>query len=175
MEESRPNLLLLLPSWKLAMQAENKSPATVDSYLRGVRLFIEWCEANGRTPELDRRLLTAWVAELLANGAEPATARVRQQAVRRFAAWLADPDQGEIDADPFLGMKPPKLDTKVVDGLSDDEIRLLIKACSGRDFLARRDEAVVRLSETGLRAGECLGLTMADVDLERGLVTVDPR
>jgi integrase/recombinase XerD len=45
------------------------------------------------------------------------------------------------------------LDAKVVNGLTDDEVRLLLKACSGRDFLARRDEAVVRLlAETGLRA-----------------------
>lgn len=155
------------------MQAERKSPATIDSYLRGVRLFTEWCQTNGHTPALDRQLLTEWVAELLANGAEPATARIRQQAVRRFSAWLADPEQGEIDTDPLLGMKPPKLDTKVIDGLDDDQIRRLIKACDTKDFLGRRDEAVVRLlAETGLRAGECLGLTTDDVDLERGLVTV---
>jgi site-specific recombinase XerD len=173
MEPSPPNLISLLPSWKLAMQAERKSPATIDSYLRGVRMFTEWCDANGHTPALDKVLLSTWVAELLANGAEAATARTRQQAVRRFSAWLADPDQGELDTDPLLGMKPPKLDTKVVDGLSDDELGLLLKACASKDFLGRRDEAALRLlAETGLRAGELLGLTTADVNLERGLVTV---
>ena len=35
----------------------------------------------------------------------PATARSRQLAVRRFAAWLAE--EGEIDGDPFLGVKRP--------------------------------------------------------------------
>jgi site-specific recombinase XerD len=155
------------------MQAERKSPATIDSYMRGARLFIEWCQARAHTPAIDRELLAQWVAELLANGAEAATARTRQQAVRRFSAWLADPNQGELDTDPLLGVKPPKLDEKVVDGFDDDQIISLLKACSGRDFLARRDEAVVRLlAETGLRAGEVLGLTTADVDLERGLVTV---
>jgi site-specific recombinase XerD len=147
------------------------TPATIDSYMRGVRRYIEWCEANGRVPALDRNLLSARVAELLAKGAEATTARIRQQAVRRFSAWLVD--EGEIDSDPLLGIKPPKLDSKVIDGLTDDEIRLLLKPCSGKDFLARRDEAVVRLlAETGLRAGECLGLTTADVNLDRGLVTV---
>ena len=155
------------------MQAEHKSAATIDSYLRGVRLYVEWCEGNGHTPALDRELLATWIAKLMANGAEPATARTRQQAVRRFSAWLASPEQGELDADPLLGVKPPKLDSKVINGLTDDEIRLLLKVCSGKDFLARRDEAVVRLlAETGLRAGEVLGLTTADVNLDRGLVTV---
>jgi site-specific recombinase XerD len=156
------------------MRGERKSPATIDSYLRGVRLFQEWCEANGHTPELDRHLLTGWVAELLDNGAEPATARTRQQAVRRFSAWLADPDQGgELDEDPLLGMKPPKLDTKVINGLSEDEIRRLLKACDTKDFLGRRDEAALRvLAETGLRARELIGITIADLNLNEGLIKV---
>jgi integrase len=37
----------------------------------------------------------------------------------------------------------------------------------------RRDEAIVRLmAETGMRAGEVCGLTVTDIDLTRGLVTV---
>ena len=60
----------------------------------------------------------------------------------------------------------------MVNGLTDDEVRLLLKACSGRDFLARRDEAVVRLlAETGLRAGEVIGLTTADVNIETQLAS----
>jgi site-specific recombinase XerD len=174
MEPSTSNLFSLLPSWKLAMLAQRRSPATIDSYLRGVRLFREWCEANGHEPALDRRLVTEWVVALLAGGAEPATARIRQQAVRRFSAWLADPDQGgELNADPLLGLKAPKLDTKTINGLDDDQIRLLLKACQTKDFLGRRDEAALRLlAETGLRARELLGLTTTDVDLEHGLVTV---
>jgi hypothetical protein len=33
-------------------------------------------------------LVTEWVAELLASGLEPATAKARQLAVRRFSAWM---------------------------------------------------------------------------------------
>jgi integrase len=139
--------------------------------MRGMRLFIAWCQANGHTPAIDKTLLTVWIAGLLANGAEATTATLRQFAVKRFSAWLAA--EGEIDTDPLLGVKPPKLDTKVVDGLTADEIRLLLKACSGRDFVARRDEAAVRLlAECGLRAGELVGLTTADVNLDKGLVVI---
>jgi site-specific recombinase XerD len=92
-------------------------------------------------------------------------------ALRRYGAWLAD--EGEIDGNPLQDLKPPKLDTKVTDALTDDELKRLIKACSGKDLIDRRDEAIVRLmSETGLRAGEVIAITTADVDLTRGLVTV---
>ncbi|WP_076180969.1 tyrosine-type recombinase/integrase [Mycolicibacterium fortuitum] len=165
------DLTLLLPSWELALRSERKSAATVKVYGDGVRAFLRWCDEHEHTPALDRDLIKAFVADLLAAGAEPATARSRQLAMRRFSAWLEE--EGEIDSDPLLGLKAPKLDTKVTESLSDDELRRLVKACTGKEFRDRRDEAIVRLmSETAMRAGEVCGLTLDDVDLARGLVTV---
>ncbi|MGZ4532076.1 MAG: tyrosine-type recombinase/integrase [Mycobacteriaceae bacterium] len=94
--------------------------------------------------------------------------------MRRFAAWLAD--EGEVPADPFVGLKPPKLDQVVTEPLTEEQLRALFKACSApRDadpneqFRARRDEAILRLMlETGARAGEVVELTVADVDLANG-------
>jgi site-specific recombinase XerD len=165
------DLAALLPSWELSLRAERKSPQTIKSYGDGVRAFLRWCDEHGHSPALDRDLMKAFVADLLDSGAEPATARARQLGMRRFSVWLAE--EGEIDDDPLLGLKAPKLDAKVTDSLTDDELRRLIKACAGKDLRDRRDEAIVRLmAETGMRAGELLDLTVADVDLERGLVTV---
>ncbi len=165
------NLAALLPSWELALRAERKSPQTIKSYGDGVRGFVRWCESNGHSPALDRDLVKGFVADLLDGGAEPATARARQLGVRRFSAWLEE--EGEVNTDPLLGLKAPKLDTKVTESLTEAELRRLIKACGGKEFRDRRDEAIVRLmAETGMRAGEVTGLTVADVDLNRGLVTV---
>jgi integrase len=70
-------------------------------------------------------------------------------------------------------VKPPKLDSKVVDALTDEQLRLLIKGCNGKEFIDRRDEAIVRLmAETGLRAGEVLAMQLADVDLQQGRAIV---
>ncbi|WP_237072116.1 tyrosine-type recombinase/integrase [Mycobacterium avium] len=165
------DLASLLPSWELALRAERKSPQTIKSYGDGVRGFIRWCETNGHSPALDRDLVKGFVADLLDGGAEPSTARARQLGVRRFSAWLEE--EGEVDTDPLLGLKAPKLDAKVTESLTDDELRRLIKACAGKEFRDRRDEAIIRLmAETGMRAGEVTGLTVTDVDLNRGIVTV---
>jgi site-specific recombinase XerD len=165
------DLAALLPSWELSLRAERKSPQTIKSYGDAVRAFLRWCNEHGHSPALDRELMKDFVAYLLDAGAEPSTARSRQLGVRRFSAWLAE--EGEIDDDPLLGLKAPKLDSKVTDSLTDDELRRLIKACTGKDFRDRRDEAIVRLmAETGMRAGEVTGLLVDDVDLIRGLATV---
>ena len=171
MPQSLPDLAELLPSWELALKAERKSPQTVDSYTRGVTLFLRWCATTDTPPEMTRAAVQAFISSLLDDGAEAATARSRLMALRRYATWLVD--EGEIEANPLLGVKPPKLDTKVTDALSDEQLKRLIAACKGKELIDKRDEAIVRLmSETGLRAGEVLGMGTDDIDLSRGLATV---
>ncbi len=161
----------LLGSWELALRAERKSPQTVKSYGDGVRRFLAWCEQHGCAAVLDRPTVNAFVASLLEGGAAPATAASRQLALRRFSAWLAE--EGELDSDGLFGLKSVKLDTQVVEPLSDEEIKALIKACAGKDLRARRDEALIRLMvETGTRAGEAAALLLADVDLREGVAIV---
>lgn len=161
----------LLDSWLLHLRAERKSPDTIKSYRDGVKRFLAWCEAEGVDPVLDRPTVNMFVTSLLDAGAEPATARSRQLALRRMSAWLAE--EGEIERDELLGVKPPKLDAKVVPELTDDQLRALIKACQGKDFRDRRDEAIVRfMAETGARAGEVVRMAVDDVDLKEGLAVV---
>ena len=106
-----PDLAGLLPSWEVALAAERKSPKTIRVYGDGVRAFIRWCADTNTDPVLTRLTVQAFTVALLDGGAEAHTARARQQALRRFAAWLVA--EGELDDDPLLGMKLPQLDTKV--------------------------------------------------------------
>jgi hypothetical protein len=39
---------------EIIVLAESKSPTTISSYLRGVRLYLAWCEQNGHPLELTR-------------------------------------------------------------------------------------------------------------------------
>jgi site-specific recombinase XerD len=166
-----PDLTALLPSWELHLRAERKSPATVKSYGDGVRGFLAWCARTRTAPELTRTAVNGYVAALLDAGAEAATARARQLGVRRFSAWLTE--EGEMPDDPLLGVKAPKLDQKVVDPLTDEQIKAMIKACAGSDMRDRRDEAVIRfMVETGARAGEVASLEVGDVDLSAGTAVV---
>jgi site-specific recombinase XerD len=165
------DLAAMLDSWQLALRAERKSEHTVRVYTTGVRRFLVWCETTGTDPVLDRATVQRFITALLDGGTEAASARSRQLALRRFAAWLHA--EGELDDNPIIGLKPPQLDVKVVEPLTDDELRRLIKTCAGRTLRDRRDEAIVRLmAETGMRAGEVVALRTSDVDLHRGIATV---
>lgn len=166
-----PDLEALAESWVLQLRAERKAPSTVKSYLTGVTAYIAWCDANDRPREITKADVNRYVADLLDAGREPATARARQLSVRRFSEWLVA--EGELPADPLLGIKAPKLDAKVVEPLTDDQIKALLKACTGTELRERRDEALVRfMVETGARAGETVALEVADVDLLAGTAIV---
>ncbi len=169
----RPSLDLdtLAQSWHVELTAANKSPSTRRVYQSSVRRYLQWCAEHDHTPAIDRGLVAAWIADMLADGAKPTTAAARLAGVRQFSKWLAA--EGEIGADPLLRLTAPKSDVPITPVLTDDELRLLIKACQGKDLRDRRDEAAIRLMcETGMRAGECIALQVDDVDMVRGLATI---
>jgi site-specific recombinase XerD len=171
------DLRQLALSWQLSLRAERKSPSTLKAYDTGVRLFLDWCEENAVAP-MQRSSLRTWTDHLIDAGAAASTARSRQLGVRRFAAWLEE--EGEIDADPYIGIKSPKLDEVVIEPLSDDQLRALLKSCQvarGADpkeaLRHRRDEALIRLMlETGARAGEVVAMALPDLDLADGTATI---
>src|SRR5215207_4864670 len=162
--DAAPDLADLLPSWELHLRAERKSGETVKSYGDGVRAFLNWCATNDKPVVLDRRQLREFVDDLLTSGAKPATAVARHLALRRFSAWLTE--EGEQAADPLLGIRSPQLDKPVVEPLTDDQLRALLRACRGPDMRDKRDEALIRLMFTsGARAGEVVAMQVNDLNL----------
>ena len=157
MTHDSPGLHELLDSWLIRLRAERKSPSTIKAYRAAVEHYLRWGNQH-----LDKPTVLAWLASMAEN--EPATARLRLAAVKRFAAWLAAEDY--LNADAILLIRSPKLSDKAIPGLSGDEIQRLLKACNGRDWRAKRDKAmVVLLTETGMRASELLALETDDIDL----------
>ena len=112
------------------------------------------------------------MAELLASGLEPATARARPLAVRRFLAWMDGEDTIDY-TDQLLGIKPPKLSEKLIRPLTEVQLRMMIAACEGKRLRERRDEAIIRLmAETGMRAGEVIALQVADLNMSAGVISI---
>jgi site-specific recombinase XerD len=172
------DLAALIPSWEIHLRAERKTDGTIKTYLDGVRPYLAWCTSELAEP-LERASLEIWTAGLLDAGRTASTAKTRMMGVRHFTRWLAE--EGEIPADPFVRMRPPKVDQPVVPVLTDDQLRALIKACqppadarTGLPSLRhRRDEAIIRLMvETGARATEITSMATADIDLAERIATV---
>jgi Phage integrase family len=70
-------------------------------------------------------------------------------------------------------MRPPAVPEQPVPVLGDDALRALLATAKGNRFENRRDEAITRLlADTGMRASELIGLSVADVDQELSVAFV---
>ena len=55
-----------------------------------------------------------------------------------------------------------------------DELMLLLKDCEGKDFVSRRDTAILLLlMDTGIRRGECSGIDLADLNMRTQRVRIE--
>jgi site-specific recombinase XerD len=122
-------------------------------------------------PAITREHVEAFVADLLEHW-KPATAHNRYRALRSFFGWLVE--EGEIRESPMARMKPPRLPEAPPPVLTDDQQRRILEACErDRTFAGRRDEAILRtFMDTGARRAEVLALSLDDVDLDAGRLTV---
>jgi integrase/recombinase XerD len=121
--------------------------------------------------EITRQSVSGYLGRMIQEGAAPNTVRGRLAALRAYTRWLVE--DGEIAQDPLLGIKPPKIPTKITQGLSDEQLQALLKACKGQGFRDRRDDALIRfMVETGVRSQECLDLAVGDIEPLRNGVAV---
>jgi integrase/recombinase XerD len=161
----------LLVSWGIHLRAERKASRTIRIYAIQAETFAGWLTRHD-IPAMVAALRPVYVKAFLADEAtrvQSSTLIVRYKGLQQFAKWLVR--EGELEADPFVGLAVPKATEKDVPVLSEAELIALVKACAGTAFRDRRDEAIIRLMlETGCRIGEVAALAVDDVDLARSEV-----
>ena len=119
---------------------------------------------------MNRAAIREWLA-VLSDTHEPGTVKIRYRGLFRFCSWLVD--EAELSSNPMATMSPPTLKMKPVPVVTDDQLAALVKACTGREFADRRDEALIRLLlDCGVRISEACGLRVDDLDLDQGMAIV---
>ncbi len=167
------DLSTLIGDFERSLAAANKTPRTIKIYGDAGRRLDTFLRAQGMptaVERINREHLEAFTADQLARF-KPATASQRYRALAQLWKWLDE--EGEITANPFSRMKPPKVPETAVPVISDDDLRKLLAACDGATFEQRRDAALVRLLvDCGVRCSELVNLTVEDLDRERQVIYV---
>jgi site-specific recombinase XerD len=92
-------------------------------------------------------------------------------ALRGFFRFCVD--QEHIETNPTETFRSPKLPKRLPIYMVESELRALFSAPDQSTLLGVRDHAVlVVLANTGLRVSELVGLTLDNVDLDRGVLRV---
>jgi len=118
--------------------------------------------------------LAAFLSELAAGREEhpPVSASTLARKVaclRSFYRHLRR--EGTIEHDPTADLRGPRKQQRLPQVLTREQVARLLAAPRGTQPLALRDRALLELMYAcGLRASEAVGLELADVDLEEGLL-----
>jgi len=165
----------LLDSFAVSLEAENVSRHTLRAYRRAAQRFRAWLVETGR-PTAPERIAKAdceaFVSYLLSTVSE-GTARTYFQALHRWFAWMEE--EGELGdrQSPLARMKGPKVHERPPQVLSEEELRALLRVCSGSGFYDRRDMAILRIAiDSGFRRGELVWLAVEDNDHGNRLIRV---
>ncbi len=88
-----------------------------------------------------------------------------------FFNWLVAEEF--IEVNPLGVIKSPKQERKVIQALTAEEVKALLRQASSKTFLHRRNRAIVMmLLDTGMRVSELANLVADDVDMNTGAILV---
>ena len=145
------------------------SPKTVRAYRCDLSQFVQWLAEDGRSEDVSREDLRAYVRHL--NGLyAPSTAKRKVAALHAFYSWRLEEDLGD---DPFYGLRIRIHEPLRLPRTIPQQDLSLIFAEAGNDqfdqpfsaFLAARERALIELLlETGLRISELCSLNLRDLD-----------
>ena len=143
------------------------------SYRRDLALWADWLERAARKDLLsaDRGDVEAFLGEQFQGRAKATSIGRRLSSLRRFYRMQAM--LGSIATDPTLRVRAPKLPRRLPKSLSEEQVEALLEAPDTVTPLGLRDRAMLEtLYATGLRVSELVGLKLALVGFDTGVVRV---
>ena len=146
--------------------------SSLSSYRRDLGQWAAWLDRRGSSLlQAQRTDVEAFLADQFRTKAKATSIARRLSSVRRFYALQLQ--QGSLRADPTLRVKAPKLPRRLPKNLSEAKVEALLAAPDTKTTLGLRDRAMLEtLYATGLRVSELVGLTLAQVSLDMGVVRV---
>ena len=166
-------LKLALDGFITHLAARGTSPNTQKAYLADLNDLIEFL--HSRKASLDLEALRDWMWRLSDAGATKSTIARKTSSAKAFTSYLFE--RGELESDPGLRLKAPKLDRPLPKVASE---RVLDDVFGSLSLAAEKDNptglrdlcAFELLYATGMRVSELAGLDRDDIDFSRQIVRV---
>jgi integrase/recombinase XerC len=164
-----------LRDWDRTLRAANHPETTRYNYLLAAAQLARYLDEHSPDPDASDaaedpvsvtkahlEAFQAWMIETRS----ASTALNKHKGLQQFFRWLVE-DEEAIDRSPMERVRQPKVGTRLIPVMKDEETRKLIDSCVGKSFVALRDEAIMRLYyNTGARLSEVANLSVAAVCLK---------
>lgn len=145
------------------------SENTILAYSRDLVRFIKYLESRDLNPvKISRNVIRDYLGHLANDLSKRSQAR-NLSAVKTFFRFLVS--EGRMEENPARLLETPRIQRKLPDILSLDEVEQLLAQPNVTIPLGQRDRAMLELLyATGLRVSELVNLRLLDVNMEAGYV-----
>jgi len=147
------------------------SENTLQSYRRDVEQYINYLhEINLQNiSKTNKATIISYLLQLQKKGRATSTISRNLASIRSFYQYISK--NKIIDFDPTSGLESPKVEKKLPQILSTQEVELLLEQPKCVDLKGYRDKAMLELLyATGIRVSELINLDITDVNLEMGFI-----
>lgn len=145
------------------------SENTIQAYSRDLVRFIKYLESRDLNPvKISRNVIRDYLGHLAHDLSKRSQSR-NVSAIKTFFRFLVS--DGRMEENPARLLETPRIQRKLPDILSLDEVEQLLSQPDITTPLGQRDRAMLELLyATGLRVSELVNLRLLDVNLEAGYV-----
>ena len=147
---------------------------TLDAYIRDIKTFEEYMGDNNIIGfnDANKTIVITYLMDLQRKGRATSTISRNLASIRSFFQYLLN--HNLVNEDPTLNLKPPKIEKKIPDILTQKEVDLLLSQPTNHDFKGARDKAMLELLyATGLKVSEIVALNIESINLDLAIVTIN--
>lgn len=144
---------------------------TLQSYRRDIEQYIAYLNTMSlkNISNTNKTTVIAYLLHLQKKGRATSTISRNLASIRSFYQYIAK--NKIIDQDPTSELESPKVEKKLPQILSTQEVELLLEQPKCVDLKGYRDKAMLELLyATGIRVSELISLNVSDVNLEMGFI-----
>ncbi|HHV59544.1 MAG TPA: site-specific tyrosine recombinase XerD [Clostridiaceae bacterium] len=144
---------------------------TLQSYKRDIEQYIAYLkDINIHTiTKTTKTTIIAYLLHLQKKGRATSTISRNLASIRSFYQYITKSDI--IDNDPTIDLESPKVEKKLPQILSTQEVELLLEQPKCVDLKGYRDKAMLELLyATGIRVSELISLNVSDLNLDMGFI-----
>ena len=152
-------------------KVKQASANTVSSYMRDIRQFAAWLQAQEETDVVNATQvnISRYLSHLEEEGRTAATVSRSLASLKNFYSYVVS--SGFLEKTPVADIHVDRGEKKLPQILTGREIELLLAQPACVDFKGYRDKAMLEVMyATGIRVTELIELDVDDVSLEMGII-----
>lgn len=157
------------------LREQHLSENTLSSYLSDLDAFFVYLKEYKKNALTVKKItVDSYIEHLKDMGKANSTISRTTASIKKFYAYLLEMEK--VKTNPVIGVEVPRVKKKIPEALTTREIVKLLNQPKATDLKGIRDKAMLELLyATGIKVSELISLTLHDIDLKGGMLSLSSR